>query len=425
VTASEPVRVLVTDAARGSAVAIIKSLARRGWYVIAGDEDRLAPGLYSRYTHERVRYPSPRKAPDVFLEALQRVVREHRVGVIVPVTDDVIVPLSAARHRFDDRCVVALPSADRLATVADKRATMELATRLGIPTPRTCVVRTATEAAARARDFDWPIVLKPERSKRYERGRPLDSFAVTYAEDIEQLREKVAGLEGRSAVLMQEYHRGEGHGVALLLHEGRPLAAFQHRRLREFPVTGGASSYRESVPLDPVLYDYSVRMLAALSWTGPALIEFKVGERGPRLMEINGRVWGSLPLAVKSGVDFPGRWLELYRGGPPPPEPPQTRYAVGVRSRDLTLEVAWVALVLFGKRTYRFESRPARSAALGAACRLVSPFGGYDVFSRDDPLPGLLEILRTGRLAARRLLHGDRSRASSGSAVPVVTELAG
>ena len=37
----------------------------------------------------------------------------------------------------------------------------------------------------------------------------------------------------------------------------------------------------------------------------------------PVLMEINGRVWGSLPLAVRSGMDFPRKLVELYLDGPP------------------------------------------------------------------------------------------------------------
>ena len=63
-------------------------------------------------------------------------------------------------------------------------------------------------------------------------------------------------------------------------------------------MTGGASSYRESVALDARLLEDSVRLLQALRWTGLAMVEFKVGADGYHLMEINGRVWGSLPLAV-------------------------------------------------------------------------------------------------------------------------------
>jgi predicted ATP-grasp superfamily ATP-dependent carboligase len=399
----KPRRALVTDAARGSALAVIGSLARHGWDVVAADDDRFAPGLYSRHVRERIVYPPPRRAPDRFVAALADAVRERRIDVVVPVTDDVIAPLVAANGALGG-CAVALPPREALAAVTDKRETLALADRLDIPTPRTCVVETAAEALERAPTLGWPVVLKPERSKRYHPGQPLESFAVTYAEDAAALGERMSRFEGHGAVLMQQYCPGEGHGVAILAHEGRPLAAFQHRRLREYPLTGGTSTYRESVALDPVLYAYAARLLGTLAWTGPALVEFKVGPGGARLMEVNGRVWGSLPLAVKSGVDFPAHWLELYRSGPPPVDDPvRAEYALGVRSRDFGLELAWIASVLLGRRRYRFEPRPPRLTALAVACRLLTAAGGHDVISRDDPIPGVLEVLRAARLAARRI----------------------
>jgi predicted ATP-grasp superfamily ATP-dependent carboligase len=411
VTASRPRRALVTDAARGSAVAVITSLARRGWHVIAADHDRFAPGLHSRHAHEHFLYPPPRETPDQFIAALGRAVRERHVDVVVPITDDAIVPLAAANGTLDG-CAVALPGARALAATTDKRATIALAESLGIPTPRTAVVETAAEALERAPALGWPVVLKPERSKRYRPGHPLESFAVTYAEDAEALRERMERLEGRGAVLVQEYYPGEGHGVAILAHEGRLLAAFQHRRLREYPLTGGTSAYRESVPLDPVLYAHAARLVAALAWTGPALVEFKLGARGPKLMEINGRVWGSLPLAVKSGIDFPASWLELYRSGPPPAgEPARLDYAVGVRSRDFALELAWILTVLVGRPRYHFEQPPKRRAAFRVACRLLSATE-HDVISREDPILSILEVLRAARLGLselRRRVGRDRS----------------
>jgi len=38
-----------------------------------------------------------------------------------------------------------------------------------------------------------------------------------------------------------------------------------------------------------------------------AMAEFKINPNGGdvKLMEVNGRFWGSLPLAIKAGVDFP------------------------------------------------------------------------------------------------------------------------
>jgi predicted ATP-grasp superfamily ATP-dependent carboligase len=166
----------------------------------------------------------------------------------------------------------------------------------------------------------WPLVLKPQSSRLYHQNAGIDSFTVAYADGPERLAEQMAPFEGRCPVLLQEYCAGAGDGVELLLHEGRPLAAFQHRRLREVPITGGASAFRESVPLDPLLLDYSTRLLRELRWTGLAMVEFKSSVGGPRLMEINGRVWGSLPLAVRSGMDFPrlprGRAGEEPEAGP-------------------------------------------------------------------------------------------------------------
>ncbi|MDQ3777389.1 MAG: ATP-grasp domain-containing protein, partial [Actinomycetota bacterium] len=261
--------------------------------------------------------------------------------------------------------------------------------------PRTAVVETVREAFEHGPSLGWPVVVKPSRSRSYRDGRPIEAFSVSYAETLTELEEQVRRLEGRAAALLQEYYRGEAHGVGLLMDRGRPLAAFQHRRIREVPITGGASSFRESVPLDPTLLEYAVRLLGALSWTGVAMAEFKIGDEGPRLMEINGRVWGSLPLAVKSGIDFPGRMVDLHVNGSPEGEAPlDATYELGVRSRHLELEVAWIGSVLRRNRGYSSLRLPRRSDALVAAALLLRPSDGYDILARDDILPGLAEMVK-------------------------------
>ena len=304
-------RILVTDAGRGCAVAIIRSLGRRGWHVIAADSTPRSPGMCSRYAAGKLVYPAPDKNPHEFVEAMLATARSHEVDLIVPVTDATILPLSAARNQFEPDCKLAIPPAGALDIVNDKLRTIELAQRLGVPAPRTVLARTAAEAVEHASQFSWPVVLKPQASSQYYDDR-VDKFEVSYAHNLDDLARKMGEFEGRSVVLMQEYFGGVGMGVELLMHRGRPVAAFQHQRLREIPLTGGASAFRKSVALDPVLYDHAVRLLGALDWTGLAMVEFKVADDGARLMEINGQVWGSLPLAVQSGIDFPAALVELW-----------------------------------------------------------------------------------------------------------------
>jgi predicted ATP-grasp superfamily ATP-dependent carboligase len=397
-----PFRVMVTDAERGSAVAIIRSLGRKGMQVVAASSVAGAAGFRSRYTMERLEYPSPSTRPAAAVEAIVRAAAERKIDLVIPVTDQVIVPLAGARSRLEGVAALALPDTHALEAARDKLATEHLAASLGIPTPRTVQVTSVDDAIGTAPGLGWPVVLKPQNSLAYREGgsEPLE---VRYANDARMLAAQFTGFNGRSGVLLQEYCEGEAFGVEVLAHEGRILAAFQHRRLREVPITGGPSSFRESVALDPLLYDYAERFLGALGWTGLAMVEFKTGRDGPRLMEINGRVWGSLPLAVKSGMDFPARLADLYLVGPPASERLDTAYRVGVRSRNLQLEVVWIASVLRARRRYGFLPAPGRAEAITAALRLVNPRDGYDAFEGDDLGPAWAEIAATIRLVGAKV----------------------
>jgi predicted ATP-grasp superfamily ATP-dependent carboligase len=396
-------RVLVTDAARGSAIAFIRSLGRRGIEVVAADHRARAPGFRSRYAAQRVLYPDPAVAPDAAIEQLLDEAGRREIDLIVPVSDEVLLPLSAVRERFADVCALALPDPGALATVVDKGATLALGRRLGVPTPRTALARNVDEALEAASELGWPVVVKPVASRVYRDGA-VEAFQVGYADGPARLAEQIGRLAGRTPALLQEYLPGEGVGVELLADQGRPLAAFQHRRLHEVPITGGASALRESVELDAVLHRHARRLLEALSWTGLAMIEFRVGPDGPALMEINGRIWGSLPLAVRSGVDFPIRLAELHLRRSLTPGPDAGPRA-GVRSRNLGLELVWIASVLRRGRRYPFLPAPRRRDALAAAVRLPWPRDGFDVLSRDDPLPGLAELAGVTSRLARKARH--------------------
>jgi predicted ATP-grasp superfamily ATP-dependent carboligase len=396
-------RVLVTDAARGSAIAFIRSLGRRGIEVVAADHRPHAPGFRSRYAAQRLLYPHPGAEPEKVVDRLLDEAARRDVDLIVPVSDEVLLPLSAARDRFAGTCALALPGAAALATVIDKGATLALGRRLGVPTPRTALARSADEALAAAPELGWPVVVKPVASRAYRDGT-VEAFEVGYADGPQRLVEQVRRLAGRTPALLQEYRPGVGVGVELLADRGRPLAAFQHRRLHEVPITGGASALRESVELDAELYGHARRLLAALRWTGLAMVEFRVGPGGPALMEINGRIWGSLPLAVKSGVDFPIRLAELHLGRRLDSGPDAAPTA-GVRSRNLRLELIWIASVLRRARRYPFLPAPRRRDAVAAALRLPWPRDGFDVLCRDDPLPGIAELAGITSHLARKARH--------------------
>lgn len=393
---------LVTDADRGSAVAIIRSLGRRGWRVIAADSSPHSLGFRSRYAAERLIYPDPAHDPGGMVDALHAAIAGRGVDLLIPVTDDVLLPLAAARERFAGLCQVALPDDAQLTASADKWQTLELARTLDVPIPPSQLVHTVAEAHEAAQALSWPVVLKPQRSRLVDAQRGVDVLEVAYAASPADLVRAMSRFEGRCPVLLQEYCPGTGHGVELLAYQGHPLAAFQHKRLHEVPITGGASSLRQSVPLDPTLYEYARRLVAALKWTGLIMVEFKVGPKGALLMEINGRIWGSLPLAVFSGMDFPARLADLLLYGPSSlPAEPDTHYRVGVKARNLEKDIVWMLAVLTGRRRYPFLVTPKRWEALAALPGLLDPRIRSDTLTWDDPGPALAELPKI----VRKLLH--------------------
>ena len=387
--------VLVTDAGRGSAIAFIRSLARAGHTVIAGDTRRISAGRWSRATSASFRYPDPYLDPEGAADAILAQVIEHDVDVLLPITDATSKVADALGARLPDGCRVGIPPADAAAVAADKDRTLQLATELGVPVPATVMIESPSEGATAAAELGWPVVVKPVTSLGRDGAGVMRKFEVGYGFDEADLEQKVESLGRGGPVLLQECCTGEGVGIEVLVDGGTVLRWFSHRRLHEVPVTGGASALRESVPADPVLLDHTVRLMGALEWTGLAMVEFKGGRDGYRLMEINGRPWGSLPLAVCSGVDFPADYVRLLTAERSTGSARTTEsYTTGVVARNLQLEVVWIGSVLRGPgRSSAVHEWPPRRAALAAIARLFSPRVRDDILSWRDPLPALAEFL--------------------------------
>ena len=377
--------VLVTDADRSSAIAVIRSLGQIGCRVVAAGPRSHCAGFYSRYTAASFVYPSPQESPERSAAALLQAAADHHVDLLIPVTDDVIIPLDAMRDSVPSGCRLAIADQPSLRQAWDKRQTFDLAEQLGVPCPRSVLAIDSDAALLAAKSIGWPVVIKPIASRAVQQDK-LHSFRVRYAANRDELERVMRGLEGSAGALIQELVGGVGRGVEVLAEHGVVRAAFQHRRLREVPVSGGVSSLRESEALDSQLLAHTQRLIEATSWTGLAMVEFKGDSKTPRLMEMNGRIWGSLPLAVKSGMDFPRKLWSLYDGTLS--EELDTRFRIGVRCRNLMLDLRWAAEVLCARKTTH-STRLPRWRAGAVIVGLVSPRNRWDTWSVSDPLPGI------------------------------------
>src|SRR5258707_9736904 len=232
--------------------------------------------------------------------------------------------------------------------MTDKWNLMGLAQRLNVAMPKTHSIADARSLRQACPDLKFPVVLNPYRSMIWTNGR-CTAASVRYAESVRELERTVAQYEyfGGNPFLLQEYIPGQAHGIFALYNRGKLIASFAHRRLRENPPSGGVSVLCESVEKNPEAWRMARTILDQIAWHGVAMAEFKVSADGtPYLMEVNGRFWGSLQLAIDAGVDFP--WL-LYQLATGKAVDPVDGYATGVRSRWLLGDLARLCKVLAGK----------------------------------------------------------------------------
>lgn len=396
-------RVLLTDGDDRVALAVARSLVAAGYDVHTAATRRLSLTSVSRGVHGHgVRWTPLERSID-FAWEIGALARRIDAEVLLPISDESCESILENPDALPVDLCLPTPTLQAYRTVCDKALMMERARAAGLGVAPTMLLRSSD-----ARDIpdDWfPLVLKPRRSvvsadalSVWGRRRKT---SVAFVERPQDLGDALARIPPAAfPVIAQRRVQGFGEGIFLLRWNGEYLAEFAHRRIREKPPAGGVSVYRESVAVDPILGAAAKRLLDKLDWRGVAMVECKQDERTgePVFMEVNGRFWGSLQLAIDAGVDFPSLLLACAFGRR---FSPVTRYTRGVRGRWFWGDV---------DQLYQRLTRSPQSLHLppDAATRMkaVEDFLRHrrrdheDVFRWSDPLPFAMETLRRLTLRA-------------------------
>ncbi|MDQ3949666.1 MAG: ATP-grasp domain-containing protein, partial [Gemmatimonadota bacterium] len=394
-----------------AALAVVRSLGRAGYTVCVAASARVSLAGASRYARYRDVAADPTMSPARFVDDVVHVTRRRGIDVLVPVTDAALLSLTRERGRLGGVCL-PWPDADAVLRMGDKALVAAAAREIGIAVPAQRVVATPDEALAASRDLRFPLVLKPSRSVRERLDGRFAKVSVAHAARADELALRLAELgAGAFPALLQERIVGPGVGVSLLMWDGRALAHFSHRRLREQPPAGGVSVYAESIPPDMQLVERSAALLGRFAWRGVAMVEYKVDATTgtPYLMEVNGRFWGSLQLAIDAGVDFPLLLLSAARGV----AEPVPGYRAGLRFRWWWGDVDHLLFRLFRSPTRLSlpPGAPSRGTALRDFVAAGPPHRASDVLHADDPRPFLVETLDW---LAERAVRGTQGIARGG-----------
>jgi predicted ATP-grasp superfamily ATP-dependent carboligase len=390
-------RVLVMGDDMRIFLAVVRSLGRAGKEVHVAPFNWHSPALHSKYIAHVHHFPRYSDDPNGWRCAVLDALQTHEFELVIPCCDPAILPLHTHRQEFAGHRM-AIPDPAAMELLFDKERTRDLCVELGIPVAATARIGATDTAETLAHRFGLPLVLKPRKSFWLDRLDCADK--VWIAGSKAELGHVLIGLEERARYLAQSYFDGVGVGVSVLAEEGNILHAFQHRRLREG--LGASSSYRVSESVNAELYAACQRICSKTRHSGVCMFEFRwnPGTHKWILLETNARFWGSLPLPLSLGVDFPLYLYDLLVHGIVHPSGP---YPAGVRARNMVLDgynlfssvrrlssaelANWIGdLADFVSQPWRWMTGRERS----------------DTFVRDDLKPALWECLMLYRMLAEK-----------------------
>lgn len=282
--ANLPRRVLVSEGALGqgrSAVAAVRALAASGYEPVVTTTGGRGPAAASRYCATTLRVPPVSSAE--FAAAVRLELSTGRYLGALPVSDAAI-----AAFGLD------------AAALLDKAALEDRAQSVGIQGVPGEVFSSPAAILRSAGDLRYPMVVKAATVSA--EGTKLPAVRIDTPDDVHRLPPSTG------EVLVQPYITEPMSAIAGVMWSGRLRAVVHQRYVRTWPIGCGTACYAVSVEADRDLEGRVVRLLEGFSGI------FQAQFLGPYLIDLNPRVYGSMPLAVAAGANLPALLCDLVRG---------------------------------------------------------------------------------------------------------------
>jgi biotin carboxylase len=388
-------KILITDGETRAALAATRALGRRGHAVMVTGRGEGNLAAASRYCSRSWSVGDPEATPGLFAEQIREIVCREKIDILLPMAEQTIRCLYAVPLSLPPTCRFAAAPRQAFETLSDKVNLARLAITHGIGLPQTLFVPDGSRiASAGIAPLTYPVVIKP-MATRIVTATGMLHGRVLHADHEDRLMEiyRIPVFQHYPSIV-QERICGSGTGLFTLFDRDRHLALFSHRRLREKPPSGGVSVVCESVPLDPEMVRDAQKLLTAVGWKGVAMVEFKRDDRDgkAKLIEVNGRFWGSLQLAVAAGIDFPGLLVDYLMGKAP--DTVIDQYLIGYKLKWLPglLDHLLIRIRRSRKDLHLPPDHESIWRALFDSLRILERNTSYDSLCRDDPKPFLREM---------------------------------
>jgi predicted ATP-grasp superfamily ATP-dependent carboligase len=382
-------RVLLTDTHYRTSYYVCKSLAKRNIDVIGLSSQDSIYNRSSYYT-DVLPLPSLELYPQDWLDRVEQIAND--TDILIPISLPAIKLVTLNKAQFAKKILAPPIPPSQLEFALDKIETLKYVSDIGIPIPLTFFPRSFHETMDVLDQTEFPVVLKLNHE---EPILAIERYGI--AKNLDELKEIYRVLSTRQTpLIMQQYIKGDGVGISILANNGSILAIYSHRRLRETFVTGGPSTYASYFD-SSILRDYAVRFAQKSKWSGLAMLEFKYDRESESFcfMEINPRFWGTLELAIKSGIDFPYLFSEWIRGN---------NDIRAVEQKKIRLKYLTMDLEAFSRSLHDMNKAERLRSILNYAREYLDPDLRYDIDLKDWQV-SLRELARSSQILGSVILH--------------------
>jgi predicted ATP-grasp superfamily ATP-dependent carboligase len=256
-------------------LATVQALVSAGYRAAVTISGPYSLAAASRVVSRRVRVP--RAASDGYVQAIGRELAGREYLTVLPTGDEALLALH--------------PS---LRELVDKSSLSAVALQAGLEAPPTQTFGSTEELLDAGARLEYPVVVKPTL------GHPARRVASP---------SELAAWKGEAGRwIVQPYLTERLRSVAGVIWKGRLAACVHQRFLRTWPPDCGMACAAETIEPSVELEERLVRLLSGFEGV------FQADVAGRYLLDVNPRVFASLPLAVEAGANLVGVYCDLLSG---------------------------------------------------------------------------------------------------------------
>jgi len=305
-------KIILLGANDRGALALAKEFKRRDFHVIVADWQDMSV-KYSCNIDQYIILPNIEESASQFVQELILTIKENKVKYIFPINDAGLEVCDKFLKELSEISTIVGYTNSQYLYSHNKNALLEIAKYIGVKTPKSILIKSINQfnEILETEKLDFPLVCKPINSKLIKDDR-LYSFNVKIVNNSKELTNFIRENINNVNIMLQEYIEGKGIGFNFFSINGLIKKNYAHERITE-PLNGGQSSYRKTIPIDTYnIQDTSLKIIEKIEWNGIGMLEYKLHKGELYLMELNGRIWGSVMLGNYAGINIPSSFIDYY-----------------------------------------------------------------------------------------------------------------